>query len=133
MFFNKPEVLGGAYDTTMYFDIPPFRIDSLNNKNRSAVGFKGTFVSGGIMPDFKTKLTLQEDGSLGFIYSVPKAGFPLYGGKGTLFNKVVMSNRGLQGIGNVKYLTGDFASEQFIFYRDSVVTWVRQPASRRGR
>ena len=122
VFFNKPEVLGGAYDTTMYFDIPPFRIDSLNNKNRSAVGFKGTFVSGGIMPDFQTKLTLQEDGSLGFIYNVPKTGFALYGGKGTLFNKVTMSNRGLQGIGNIKYLTGDFASEQFIFYRDSVVT-----------
>ncbi|QNP52972.1 hypothetical protein H9L05_04540 [Hymenobacter qilianensis] len=46
VFFNKPEVLGGAYDTAVYFDIPPFRLDSLNNKNRSAVGFKGTFMSG---------------------------------------------------------------------------------------
>lgn len=122
VFFDKPEVLGGAYDTTMYFDIPPFKLDSLNNKNRAAVGFKGTFVSGGIMPNFQTKLTLQEDGSLGFNYNVPKEGFPLYGGKGRLFNKVTMSNRGLQGIGNVKYLTGDFTSDQFIFYRDSVVT-----------
>jgi hypothetical protein len=122
VFFDKPEVLGGAYDTTMYFDIPPFKLDSLNNKNRGAVGFKGTFVSGGIMPSFKTKLSLQEDGSLGFAYDVPKEGFPLYGNKGRLFNKVTMSNRGLQGIGNIKYLTGDFASDQFIFYKDSVVT-----------
>ncbi|OWP62505.1 hypothetical protein CDA63_14010 [Hymenobacter amundsenii] len=122
VFFNKPEVLGGAYDTTVYFDIPPFKLDSLNNKNRAAVGFKGTFVSGDIMPSFATKLSMQEDGSLGFVYDVPKAGFPLYGGKGTLYNKVSMSNRGLQGIGNIKYLTGSFNSDQFIFYKDSVVT-----------
>ena len=74
------------------------------------------------MPDFDTKLSMQEDGSLGFVYDVPKAGFPLYGGKGTLYNKVSMSNRGLQGIGNIKYLTGSFNSDQFIFYKDSVVT-----------
>lgn len=122
VFFDKPEVLGGAYDTTVYFDIPPFKLDSLNNKNRAAVGFKGSFVSGGIMPTFKTKLALQDDGSLGFVYDVPKEGFPLYGGKGRLFNKVTMSNRGIQGVGNIKYLTGDFASDQFIFYKDSVVT-----------
>ncbi|MBX0292848.1 hypothetical protein K3G63_20560 [Hymenobacter sp. HSC-4F20] len=122
VYFDKPEVLGGAYDTTMYFDIPPFKLDSLNNKNRVAVGFKGTFVSGGIMPDFQTKLSMQEDGSLGFVYNVPKEGFPLYGGKGRLFNKVRMNNQGLQGVGNVKYLTGDFQSDQFVFYRDSVVT-----------
>ncbi|MET4108888.1 hypothetical protein [Hymenobacter sp. UYP22] len=122
VFFDKPEVLGGAYDTTMYFDIPPFKLDSLNNKNRAAVGFKGTFVSGGIVPNFDTKLSMQDDGSLGFVYSVPKDGFPLYGGKGRLFNKVAMNNNGFQGIGNIKYLTGDFQSDQFIFYKDSVVT-----------
>jgi hypothetical protein len=122
VFFNKPEVLGGAYDTTIYFDIPPFKLDSLNNKNRSAVGFKGTFVSGNIMPAFKTKLSLQDDGSLGFVYDVPKEGFPVYGGKARLFNKVSMSNRGIQGVGEVKYLTGDLFSDQFIFYKDSLVT-----------
>ena len=122
VYFDKPEVLGGAYDTTVYFDIPPFKLDSLNNKNRSAVGFKGTFVSGGIMPSFNTKLSLQDDGSLGFTYTLPKDGVPVYGGKGRLFNQVRMSNRGIQGIGDIKYLTGTLNSEQFIFYRDSVVT-----------
>ncbi|OUJ71629.1 hypothetical protein BXP70_21330 [Hymenobacter crusticola] len=122
VFFNNPEVLGGAYDTTVYFDIPPFKIDSLNNVNRSAIGFTGTFNSGKIMPPFKTKLSLQDDGALGFNYDVPKEGFPVYGGKGRFFNKVRMSNRGLQGIGDIKYLTGTFGSEQFIFYKDSVVT-----------
>ncbi|GAA4377885.1 hypothetical protein [Hymenobacter koreensis] len=122
VFFNKPEVLGGAYDTTVYFDIPPFKLDSLNNANRAAVGFKGTFVTSGIMPDFKTKLTLQDDGSLGFVYNVPKEGFPLYGGKGRLYNQVKMSNRGIQGDGQIDYLSGNLKSDQFIFYKDSVVT-----------
>ncbi|MCC2546177.1 hypothetical protein LJY25_06950 [Hymenobacter sp. BT175] len=122
VFFNKPEVLGGAYDTTVYFDIPPFKLDSLNNKNRSAVGFKGTFMSGDILPPFQTKLSLQDDGSLGFVYNLPKSGVPVYGGKGRVFNQIRMSNRGIQGVGEMKYLTGTFASEQFIFYKDSVVT-----------
>ncbi|WP_375435336.1 hypothetical protein [uncultured Hymenobacter sp.] len=122
VYFDKPEVLGGAYDTTVYFDIPPFKLDSLNNKNRSAVGFKGTFVSGGILPELKTKLTLQEDGSLGFNYDLPKEGVPVYGGKARLFNKVKMSNQGIQGIGDIKYLTSTLQSDQFVFYRDSVVT-----------
>ncbi|WP_143434756.1 hypothetical protein [Hymenobacter roseosalivarius] len=122
VFFNKPEVLGGAYDTAVYFDIPPFRLDSLNNKNRSAVGFKGTFVSGGILPPIQTKLSLQEDGSLGFNYNAPKEGLPVYGGKGRLYNKVQMSNRGIQGNGELTYLVGKLQSEQFIFYQDSVVT-----------
>ncbi|GGF05654.1 hypothetical protein [Hymenobacter cavernae] len=122
VFFNNPEVLGGAYDTTIYFDIPPFKIDSLNNVNRSAIGFAGTFNSGNIMPKFKTKLSLQDDGALGFNYDLPKEGFPVYGGKGRIFNKVRMSNRGLQSMGDLKYLTGTFGSEQFIFYKDSVVT-----------
>jgi hypothetical protein len=122
VYFDKPEVLGGAYDTTVYFDIPPFKLDSLNNKNRAAVGFKGTFVSGGILPNIKTKLGLMEDGSLGFNYDLPKEGVPVYGGKARLFNKVKMSNQGIQGDGDLKYLTASLKSDQFVFYKDSVVT-----------
>ncbi|GAB2949348.1 hypothetical protein GCM10027048_13020 [Hymenobacter coalescens] len=132
VFFNKPEVLGGAYDTTVYFDIPPFKLDSLNNANRSAVGFKGTFVSGGILPNFKTKLTMQDDGSLGFVYAVPKEGFPVYGGKARLYNQVRMSNRGIQGDGKLDYLSATLNSDQFIFYKDSVVTLGKNAAIKEG-
>ncbi|QNP52971.1 hypothetical protein H9L05_04535 [Hymenobacter qilianensis] len=74
------------------------------------------------MPPIKTKLSLQEDGSLGFNYNAPKEGLPVYGGKGRLYNKVQMSNRGIQGNGELTYLVGKLQSEQFIFYQDSVVT-----------
>ncbi|MCI1189974.1 hypothetical protein MON38_21325 [Hymenobacter sp. DH14] len=121
VYFRKQDVLGGAYDSTLVFDIPPFKLDSLNGLSKSAAGFEGTFRSGGIIPDIKTKLTLQEDGALGFAYDVPKDGFPLYKGKGRVFDKVRMDGRGLQADGMVTYQTGTFNSDSFVLYRDSVV------------
>ena len=121
VYFRKQDVLGGAYDSTLVFDIPPFRLDSLNGLSKSAAGFNGTFRSGGIVPDLKTKLTLQEDGALGFAYDVPREGFPLYKGKGRVFDKVRMDGRGLQADGMVTYQTGTFTSSSFVLYRDSVV------------
>jgi len=122
VYFGHQGVLGGAYDSTMVFDIPPFKLDSLNGISKAASGFDGTFRSGGIIPDIKTKLTVQEDGSLGFAYDVPKDGFPLYKGRGRVFNKVKMNGRGLQADGTVTYQSGTFTSDSFVFYRDSVVT-----------
>ncbi|MDO7848292.1 hypothetical protein Q5H92_18135 [Hymenobacter sp. M29] len=122
VFFGKQDVLGGAYDSTMVFDIPPFKLDSLNGISKSASGFDGTFRSGGILPDLKTKLTVQEDGSLGFTYDVPKDGFPLYKGRGRVYNKVKMDGKGLQADGTITYQSGTFTSNSFVFYRDSVVT-----------
>ena len=122
VYFGKQDVLGGAYDSTLVFDIPPFKLDSLNSLGKSATGFDGTFRSGGIIPDLKTKLTVQSDGSLGFVYDVPKNGFPLYKGKGRVFDKVMLDSRGLQSAGIITYQTGTFMSDDFVFYRDSVVT-----------
>ena len=76
VYFNKPKILGGAYDTTVYFAIPPFKIDSLSGAAANTVGFKGTFYSGGIFPSFETKLVLMPDQSLGFEYTLPKSGLP---------------------------------------------------------
>ena len=64
-----------------------------------------------LLPDIKTKLTMQEDGSLGFVYDVPKDGFPLYKGRGRVFNKVKMDGRGLQADGTITYQSGTFTSE----------------------
>ena len=121
VYFGNQGVLGGVYDSTLVFDIPPFRLDSLNGIGKSSAGFEGTFRSGGIIPDIKTKLTVQEDGSLGFVYDVPKDGFPLYKGKGRVFNKVKVNGRGLQADGSITYQSGTFTSDAFVFYRDSVL------------
>ena len=122
VYFGKQDVLGGAYDSTLVFDIPPFRLDSLNGIGKSASGFDGTFRSGGIVPDLKTKLTVQPDGSLGFVYDVPKDGFPLYKGRGRVFDKIRLDGKGLQSAGTITYQSGTFLSDAFVYYRDSVVT-----------
>ncbi|GAA4365084.1 hypothetical protein GCM10023185_35110 [Hymenobacter saemangeumensis] len=128
VYFGKQDVLGGAYDSTLVFDIPPFKLDSLNRLGKAASGFDGVFRSGGILPDIKTKLTIQEDGSLGFVYDAPREGFPLYKGRGHMDGKVKLDSKGLQTIGGVKYQSGTFTSDAFILYRDSVVAVGRSGA-----
>ncbi|GEO03296.1 hypothetical protein AAE02nite_09600 [Adhaeribacter aerolatus] len=122
VFFNKPEILGGAYDTTVYFAIPRFKIDSLGTSMPGAVGFKGKFYSGGIFPPIETQLSVMPDQSLGFEYTTPKGGLPAYGGKGSFYNKLSMSNKGLQGTGEVEYLTTRLKSNAFTFYLSKVQT-----------
>ena len=122
VYFNKPEILGGAYDTTMYFAVPPFKMDSLNSSKPGAIGFKGRFHSGGIFPDFNTTLGIMPDQSLGFEYQIPKGGFDAYGGKGKYFNKLTMNFKGLQGAGELKYLTTTLQSNAFTFYLDKTLT-----------
>ncbi|HXA00468.1 MAG TPA: hypothetical protein VNW99_00665, partial [Cytophagaceae bacterium] len=78
VFFNKSQIAGGAYDTTMQFKIPPFRIDSLSSNDPLAIGFEGEFASGGIFPPFKQRLVVMPDYSLGFEHKTPKDGFQLY-------------------------------------------------------
>ncbi len=50
VYFNSKDILDGAYDKSVYFVIPPFAIDSLNNADPSAIGFKGTLYSGIFSP-----------------------------------------------------------------------------------
>ncbi|WP_181307802.1 hypothetical protein [Rufibacter sp. XAAS-G3-1] len=122
VYFNKPEILGGVYDTTVYFNIPPFRIDSLASTKRNVIGFKGQFNSGGIFPPFDTKLEVQPDGALGFTYPVPKAGFAAYGGKGRFNDTLTMDTKGLRGKGVLSYQTATMQSPSFVFYLDSATS-----------
>jgi hypothetical protein len=122
VYFNKPQIASGAYDTTMQFKIPPFKIDSLSSNDPTAIGFDGEFTSGGIFPPFKQKLVVMKDFSLGFSHDAPKDGFPLYEGKARYFNKITLNNQGLRGDGEIHHLTTTAYSKDFFFFRDSVIT-----------
>lgn len=122
VFFNKEEIAGGVYDTTIKFKIPPFTVDSLASNDPQSIGFEGEFESGGIFPPFKTKLVVMPDFSMGFEYPVPEEGFQLYEGKGKFFNTITMDNRGLIGNGRIEFLNTTCYSEQFYFFVDSVLT-----------
>ena len=121
VYFDTDETLGGSYDKSIYFVVPPFGIDSLSSSDPATIGFEGTFVSGGIFPEFKEKLKIMPDYSLGFEHTVPQEGFELYGGPGRLYNKIKMDKNGLTGNGKIEFLASSFHSENYTFYLDSVV------------
>ncbi len=121
VYFDTDETLDGVYDKSIYFIVPPFGIDSLSSSDPATIGFEGTFVSGGIFPEFKEKLKIMPDYSLGFEHTVPQEGFELYGGPGKLYNKIKMDKNGLTGNGKIEFLASSFHSENYTFYLDSVI------------
>ncbi|MCS6823665.1 MAG: hypothetical protein NZ529_05165 [Cytophagaceae bacterium] len=122
VYFNKKNINGGAYDTTVQFVIPPFRLDSLSSDDPHTIGFDGTFKSGGIFPDFKEKLVVMPDFSLGFSHKVPKDGYQLYKGSGKFYNTITLTNKGIRGDGYIKYISTTLWSKDFVFFQDSVLT-----------
>ena len=122
IYFDGPEILGGAYDHRIHFDIPPFVIDSLNDNNTDVITFDGTFKSEGIFPDFEQNISIQPDYSFGFKRQMDPNGVPLYNGKATYYNEISLNNKGIRGKGKIDYLSGSFESKDFIFYSDSVNT-----------
>ncbi|HYC86993.1 MAG TPA: hypothetical protein VEB86_17290, partial [Chryseosolibacter sp.] len=122
IYFDRKEVLGGVYDRSMFFVVPPFKLDSLNDADPASINFDGTFVSSGMFPSFKEKLHTQPDKSLGFDHAIQQPGYQLYKGDGIMNGVLTMDNRGLRGYGQIDYLATTVYSEDFIFYPDSVIT-----------
>ncbi len=122
VYFDGDDVLEGAYDKSVYFNIPPFGIDSLSSSDPAAIGFDGSFVTGGIIPKFDEKLRIMPDNSLGFEHSIPHTGYSLYGGKGVMYQNLKLDKKGLVGNGEIKYLSSSSVSENFVFHLDSMVT-----------
>ena len=119
VYYDLPSIQKGVYNRKdFYFTIDPFKIDSLNDFSTKGMGYDGTFKSG-IFPDFKEKLVLQKDNSLGFIRPTPETGFPVYKGKAHYYNDISLSHGGLKGDGVLKYLVSTSYSDKFIFFPDS--------------
>jgi len=102
-----------------YFELYPFTMDSLDNFRPENMKFKGTFISAGIFPPIEETLKLREDNSLGFTKKTKEQGLPLYDGKGTWYQQIDMSNRGLKGKGKLTYLTAEAQTEDILFFPDS--------------
>ena len=121
VYFDKPTILDGAYDKSMYFVIPPFAIDSLSNADPATIGFDGTFYSE-ILPPFEETLRVMPDNSMGFEHKVAGDGYQLYSGSGVYKNQLQLDSQGLRGTGTIDFLTSIMESEDFVFYMDSVIT-----------
>jgi len=119
-FYDKREIFKGVYNRDkFYFKLEPFSIDSLDNFRNERLRFDGTFSSAGIFPDFKEKLTLQADYSLGFIRQTPPEGFPVYGGKAKYNKEIRLSNKGLRGGGDLDFSSSHSVIPDLMFFPDS--------------
>lgn len=122
VYFDDPDILDGAYDREVYFEIPQFKIDTLESDNPSVINVKGIFHSGGILPDFETVLGVNPDLSLGFKHEIPDSGYSVFGNDETKFyNSIEMNRDGLTGIGQFDYLTSTTDAQNVTFYQDSMV------------
>lgn len=121
IYFDRSEVLNGAYDRSVFFVVPPFKLDSLNDADPGSINFEGTFISSGMLPAFKEKLHTMPDKSLGFTHTVPASGYQLFQGDGKLYGGLSLDNAGIRAAGKIDYLAATVESRDFIFYPDSVV------------
>ncbi|PIY02665.1 MAG: hypothetical protein COZ21_12985, partial [Bacteroidetes bacterium CG_4_10_14_3_um_filter_31_20] len=123
VFYDAPSVQTGVYKRdNFYFQIYPYSIDSIGILTKKNLLFKGHFVSAGIFPPFDETIGVQPDFSLGFKRNTPTEGYQAYGGKGNYKKEIFLSNMGLRGDGELKFLTAKAISNDFIFYPDSMNT-----------
>jgi hypothetical protein len=119
-FYDRRQTFKGVYGRDkFYFKLDPFNIDSLDNFRNERLRFEGTFSSSGIFPDFRERLTLQKDYSLGFIRQTPPDGFPIYGGRGNFNQEIRLSNKGLRGGGDLDFSSSHSVVPDLIFFPDS--------------
>ncbi|MBL7894788.1 MAG: hypothetical protein JNK50_05820 [Bacteroidia bacterium] len=119
-FYDSRTIFKGVYNRDkFYFRLDPFTMDSLDNFRSEGLVFDGEFVSAGIFPKFREKLTLQKDYSLGFIRQTPPGGFPIYGGVGNFDQEIRLSNKGLRGGGDFTFSASKSKVPDLIFFPDS--------------
>jgi hypothetical protein len=120
VFYDRSDIQKGAYKKEkFYFKLDTFELDSVNTLLKRNFQFSGEFTSG-IFPNFRDRLTVMEDYSLGFKRSTPSGGFPIYNGNAKFTNTIHLSNNGLRGNGVINYLTTTIASQDFLFLPDAV-------------
>ncbi|MCD4695896.1 MAG: hypothetical protein K8S16_06605 [Bacteroidales bacterium] len=123
VYYDNPSIFNGVYKRDkFFFYLYPFTIDSLDNFKTELLQFEGYLASAGIFPDIEDTLRIQRDYSLGFATSTPASGFDTYGGKGTYYADISLSNEGLRGKGYLEYLTSTSWSDDYQFFPDSCNT-----------
>ncbi len=121
VYYDNIPGLDSAYSRDeFYFELEPYTITHLDKFKKEDVKFSGKF-SSGIFPEIAQTLTVQEDNSLGFSHATPVEGISAYKGKGTFYNNINLSNKGLKGDGELNYLSSVTESDNFVFYPDSML------------
>ncbi len=115
VFYDSKHIRNGIYKRdTFYFKVAPFAIKNTNKLEQTDIQLKGKLFSGGIFPNIPNTLIPQKDNSLGFTYTTPIKGLPIYN-KGIFTDTITLSGSGLCGKGTLSYLGTNTKSNFFIF------------------
>jgi hypothetical protein len=126
VYYNSKNTMRGLYDSTrFYYTVFPFEVDSLDNFTEKGFSIVGELTSAGIFPVIKQDLVIMPDYSLGFSTKAPAGGYDFYGTKAKYDNKIVLSNNGLQGSGEIKFVESTSESLAYTFLPDSTVGLAR--------
>ncbi len=120
VYFLGGEILDGAYDKSLYFLMPPFKIDSVSSSDPNSIAFDGEFHSEGMFPAFEEKLRIMPDKSLGFEHQIAPEGIDLLDGTATFYGSLKLDNKGLRGGKKIEYLTTTVVSDDITFFKDSI-------------
>ena len=120
VYFDLPEEYGEEYDSSFYFSIDQFQIDSLDKSSLPKFEFPGTFFSNNIFEPIETNLITMPDNSLGFNMKLEDKGLKAYNNKIKAYNNLLMDSTGLYISGNVKYKTTMLFSDKIRFFPDSL-------------
>lgn len=119
-YYESSNIRNGVYTKDRFFyKLDPFTIKNMMKIKPDNLVFTGSLNSAGIFPEIKEPLKVQPDYSLGFITQTGDKGLPAYGGKGTYYNEIDLSNKGLIGRGKITYLSAELQSKDIVFMPDS--------------
>ena len=103
VFFSMPEDYGLEYDSSFYFSINQFRIDSLDKSTLPKFEFPGTFYSNNIFKPLEAKLVTMQDNSFGFDLALGEKGITAYDSKIEVFENLKVDSSGLYVDGSISY------------------------------
>lgn len=125
IYYDQGDTTATYARDSFYFALEPFSLNGMDSLLTGDVDFGGELVSGGIFPNMNERLTVQEDGSLGFVTQTADGGQSTYGDRGNYEGEVVLSNRGLEGKGKLTYLEAEIDSEDLKFTPDRTTASAR--------
>ncbi len=120
IFFSMPDDYGDEYDSSFYFSINQFRIDSLDKATLPKFEFPGTFYSNNIFDPLEAKLVTMPDNSFGFDLDIDKSGIPAYKNKINVYENIKVDSTGLYASGSINYNQLTIFSDKIRLFPDSV-------------
>ncbi len=123
VFYNQDSIHNNAYNPeTFNYLVRPFTINKLADYSNVDLQFGGSLSTAGIFPpEVSLPLHVMPDYSLGFQIISPSRGYPVYGGKGTFYDTVTLSNSGLRASGTIEYLNTVSKGKNILLYPDSAI------------